>query len=34
MEEISSTMVLHKHVYGTDKQFTNISGPLVKNNLK
>ena len=31
MENISSAMVLHKHVDGTDTIFSTISGPLVNN---
>ena len=30
MEKIPSTMVLHKHVYGTETIFTTMAGPLEK----
>ena len=33
MENIPSTMVLHKHVNGVDTRFSTISGQLAKNML-
>ena len=34
VEKILSTMVLHKHVYGVDTIFDNMSVPLIKKSLK
>ena len=34
MEKIPSTMVLNKHVNGTETRFTTMSGPLVNNPLE
>ena len=34
MENIPSTMVLHKHVYGEDTRFSTIEEPLVDNPLE
>ena len=33
MENIPSTIVQHKHVYGADTIFSTMSGPLVNNPL-
>ena len=34
MENIPSTMVLHKHVDGADTIFATVEGPLTKNHLE